>query len=91
MDDTPRRAGALLLAAGFFMMIIGPIASLAAWIIGLVMALLFVPGILLMAMALTRRRAEEIAGDSDMLEPRGLTEDEWAERRDPDDFEGEID
>jgi hypothetical protein len=89
MEESWRRALALLIVVAFFMMIIGPLASLAAWLVGLVLAFLLIPIIVILGMNWSRKRADEKGGD--MLNWRGLTEEEWTEDRDPDDFEGEVD
>jgi len=89
MEDSSRRALALLVVVAFFMMIIGPLASLAAWLVGLVLAFLLIPVIVILGMNWSRERADRMGGE--MLNWRGLTEEEWAEERDPDDFEGEVD
>ncbi len=89
MVTTFQKACAILLGAIFFMMIIGPIASLGSWLAGLVVAFIIVPVIVLLAMSWSRDRAKEHG--KGLLEPAGLTAEEWSEPTDPDDFEGEDD
>jgi xanthine/uracil permease len=89
MVTTFQKALAIILAAGFFMMLIGPIASLGTWLAGLVVAFIFVPLIVILAMSLSRDRAAERG--KGLLENAGLTPEEWSEPSDPDDFEGEDD
>ena len=88
MDDSTKRTVAYLIFVAFFMMIIGPIASVEVWLVGLIVAAVFVPMALILVMSKQRRKVE---GHTDQLEGRGLTEEEWKEDFDPDDFEGEID
>ncbi len=93
MASTLQKAVAFLLGAILIMMIMGPLASVLTWAMGWVAVLLGVPFILLMALWLTRSRAEERGQKvgADLGGPKGLTSEEWAEPTDPDDFEGEID
>ena len=88
-DFSLRQILALILASFFFMMIIGPIASLGTWLVGLIVAFIFVP--LLVFFAMSRSRNQAKAQGKGMLEEGGLTPEEWAETSDPDDFEGETD
>ena len=88
MESSYRRAVAYLVVVAFFMMIIGPLASLAAWLFGLIMACLLIPIVVLLGMSWSRRKAEP---HEDLFTWRGMTTEEWTEERDPDDFEGEID
>ena len=83
------KALAVVVAAGFFMMIIGPLASLGTWLAGLALAFILVPVIVFAAMSWSKSKAEE--DGKGMLEEGGLTPEEWTEPTDPDDFEGEID
>ena len=89
MATTFQKVVAFVVAVTFFMMIIGPLASLATWVVGLVVALVLVPLIVLLALGFSKRRTSPHR--EGLLEPVGLTEDEWAEEQDPDDFEGEVD
>ena len=89
MESGSRMAVSYLLVVAFVMMILGPLASLESWLIGLVLAALVVPIVVLLGMRRSRSRAE--ADDGELLHWRGMTEEEWTEGRDPDDFEGEID
>lgn len=94
MNEAGRRALALLLVAAFFMMVIGPLGDelgedIVPWLVGLVVALLVLPGLVYLAMAYSKRRVDKLG--KGLLEGGGLTEEEWTERRDPDDFEGEVD
>jgi len=89
MVSTLSKALAVIVAAGFFMMIIGPLASLGTWLAGLALAFILVPAIVFVAVSWSKSKAE--AEGKGMLEEGGLTPEEWAEPTDPDDFEGEID
>jgi uncharacterized membrane protein len=89
MKSGSRMAISFLVVIAFVMMILGPLASLASWIVGLVLAGLLVPIIVIMGMRWSRSKADADGGKN--LIWRGMTEEEWTERRDPDDFEGEID
>jgi len=89
MVSTLSKALAVIVAAGFFMMIIGPLASLGTWLAGLALAFILVPAIVFVAVSWSKSKAE--AEGKGMLEEGGLTPEEWAEPADPDDFEGEID
>lgn len=80
---------AVLVCSGFFMMIIGPLASIATWLAGLAVAFILVPLIVFLAISLSRDRAEQRG--KGLLEHAGLTPEEWSEQSDPDDFEGEDD
>ena len=73
MEDTAKRIVAFLVFVAFFMMIIGPIASLEVWLVGLIVAAVLVPIVLLMTMSRQRQKTEE--HDGDLLNWRGLTED----------------
>lgn len=88
MEEGTRRTLAFVVMVLFVMMIIGPIASLEAWIFGLIICIVLVPVIVILAMDRSRRKAEK---RKDLLTWRGYTPEEWREERDPDDFEGEID
>ena len=88
MEDSTKRTVAYLIFVAFFMMIIGPIASVEVWLVGLIVAVVLVPMALILVMSQQRRKVELHA---DQLEGRGLTEVEWKEDFDPDDFEDEID
>jgi len=89
MASTFNKALAVVVAAGFFMMIIGPLASVGTWLAGLALAFILVPAIVFVAMSWSKSKAE--ADGRGMLEEGGLTPEEWTEPTDPDDFEGEID
>lgn len=89
MASTLNKALAVVVAAGFFMMIIGPLASLGTWLAGLALAFILVPAIVFAAMSWSKSRAAQ--DGRGMLEEGGLTPEEWAETSDPDDFEGETD
>ncbi len=80
---------AVVLGAVFFMMVIGPIASLASWLAGLIVAFVIVPVIVWLAVSWSKTHARE--DGKGLLEHRGLTPEEWSDRSDPDDFEGEDD
>lgn len=88
MDEGTRRTLAFTVMVLFVMMIIGPIASLEAWLFGLIICTVLVPIIVILAMDRSKRKAEE---RKDLLTWRGYSAEEWKEDRDPDDFEGEID
>ena len=89
MEQRGRTALAFVLMVVFVMMIMGPIASLETWLAGLVVAAVLVPVILLLGLRWSRGKVD-VARD-DMFTWRGMTEEEYVEERDPDDFEGEID
>jgi len=89
MVSTLQKALAVLVCSGFFMMIIGPLASIGTWLAGLAVAFIFVPLIVLLTMSWSRDRTKERG--KGLLEHTGLTPEEWAEQSDPDDFEGEDD
>jgi hypothetical protein len=89
MASTLNKALAVVVAAGFFMMIIMPLASLGIWLTGLAIAFILVPAIVFLAMSWSKSKAEE--DGKGMLEEGGLTPEEWTEPTDPDDFEGELD
>jgi len=88
--STPfQRACAIALVALFFMMIIGPIASLFSWLTGLVVAVVILPILVWIAVLWSISHAKE--DGKGLLENKGLTPEEWTEPSDPDDFEGEDD
>lgn len=89
MASTFNKVLAVVVAAGFFMMIIGPLASLGTWLAGLALAFIIVPVIVFATVSWSKSRAEEEG--KGLLEEGGLTPEEWTEPTDPDDFEGEID
>ena len=89
MEQRSRAAMAFVLMVVFVMMILGPIASLETWLAGLIVTAVVVPVILLFGLRWSQRKVE-VAKD-DMFTWRGMTEEEYVEERDPDDFEGEID
>ncbi len=89
MATTFQKAVAFILVVTFFMMIIGPLASLLTWIAGLVVALVLVPVIVLVALWYSKSKAEPHRDG--LLEEVGLTEEEWREEEEDDDFEGEVD
>ncbi len=89
MEDNVLKALAVVVGALFFMVIIMPIAGLSIWLAGVVLAFLLVP----VAVFLALRYSQHEAGTTGqgLFEERGLTPEEWTEKDDPDDFEGEID
>jgi hypothetical protein len=89
MASTLGKALAVVVAAGFFLIIIEPIASLGTWLAGVALAFILVPVIVIYAMSRSKRKAEQEG--KGLLEERGLTSEEWTEPSDPDDFDGEID
>jgi len=89
MATTFQKAVAVILGAVFFMMIIGPIASLSSWLVGLIVAFIIVPVIVWVAVLSSESHAKE--DGKGLLGNKGLTPEEWSEQSDPDDFEGEDD
>jgi fatty acid desaturase len=89
MATTFQKTVAFIVVVTFFMMIIGPLASLLTWIVGLIVALVLVPVIVLAALWYSKGKAEP--HKDGLLEEVGLTEEEWTEEQDDDDFEGEVD
>jgi len=84
-----KKAFAIIIGATFFMMIIGPIASLMSWLTGLIVAVIIVPAIVGFAVLWSVTHAKE--DGKGLLEHTGITPEEWSEQSDPDDFEGEDD
>ena len=92
MEEGTRRMLAFIVMVMFVMMMLVPAVSenlaFSTWFLTLLVAAVVVPLVLVYAF---RRSKRETETKKEMLTWRGLTEEEWIEDRDPDDFEGEID
>jgi hypothetical protein len=68
MVSTLSKALAVVVAAGFFLIIIEPIASLGTWLAGVALAFILVPILVILAMSWSKSKAEH--------EGKGLLEEE---------------
>jgi membrane protein implicated in regulation of membrane protease activity len=93
MASSMKMTLAFIIMAMFVMMMLIPAvpASLSFWTLfaTLLVVVTAVPLALWFALRKTRREVETYEGD--LLDWRGYNAEEWAEERDPDDFEGEMD
>ncbi len=93
MEDGTKKVLAFVFMAVFVMMMLIPAVSANlsfwTWLSTLLVVVVVIP--LVLWFALRRSRAEVDTYDGDLLEWRGYSAEEWAEERDPDDFEGEVD
>ena len=93
MEETAKRVFAYIVMAFFIMVMLIPVvpASLgfATWFATLIVATVVVPIVVLLSLRHAHKRTEQ--ADPELMEWKGYTAEEWAEREDPDDFEDEID
>ncbi len=93
MDDTVKKVAAYIVMVLFIMVMLIPGITgsfgLMTWSITMVIAALIVPLVVFVALRYARDKTED--ADPEYMTWRGRTEEEWTEREDPDDFEGEID
>ena len=93
MEGRTKRVLAFVLMAVFAMMMLVPAVpanlSFRTWFATLLVVLVVIP--LVLVFALRRSQREVASYDGELLDWRGYNAEEWAEDRDPDDFEGEID
>lgn len=93
MEDSTKKVAAYLVMVLFIMVMLIPgitgAFGFTTWAITLVIAAVIVPLVLFVALRYARDKAEDV--DPEYMTWRGRTEEEWTEREDPDDFEGEID
>jgi Ca2+/Na+ antiporter len=93
MEDSWKRTLAFIIMAMFVMMMLIPAISASlsfwTWFGTLLVVLIVVPLVLWFALRTSRKEVENYEGD--LLDWRGYNAEEWAEDRDPDDFEGEDD
>ena len=93
MQDSTKKVLAFVLMAVFAMMMLIPVVpaglSFWPWFAPLLVVIVIIP--LAVIFALGRSKKEVESYDGDLLDWRGYNAEEWAEERDPDDFEGEID
>jgi fatty acid desaturase len=93
MEDGTKRVLAFVIMAVFVMVMIIPAVSASlsfwTWFTTLLIVVIGVPLVLWFALGRSRKEVQEYEGE--LLDWRGYNADEWAEERDPDDFEGEVD
>jgi hypothetical protein len=93
MRDGTKKVLAFLLMAVFAMMMLIPVVpaglSFWTWFATLLVVIVVIPLVVLLALGRSKKEVDSYEGD--LLDWRGYNADEWAEERDPDDFEGEMD
>jgi hypothetical protein len=93
MEDGTKRVLAFVIMAFFVMMMLIPAISANlsfwTWLATLLVVVIAIPLVLWYALRRSRKEVEGYEGE--LLDWRGYSAEEWAEERDPDDFEGEID
>jgi Ca2+/Na+ antiporter len=93
MEPSMKRPIAFLIMAMFVTMMLIPVFSPSmsfwTWLATLLVVVLAIPMILWFALRTSKKEVEEYEGD--LLDWRGYNAEEWAEDKDPDDFEGEED
>ena len=87
------RVMAFVVMAVFVMMMLVPAISASlsfwTWLSTLLVVVVCIPLALWFALGRSRREVEDYKGED--LDWHGYSAEEWAEERDPDDFEGEVD
>ena len=93
MEDTTKKVAAYLVMVLFIMVMLIPGITEAfgftVWAITLLIAAVIVPLVVFVALRYAQDKIED--ADPEFMTWRGRTEEEWTEKEDPDDFEGEID
>ena len=93
MEDSTKKVAAYIVMVLFIMVMLVPgitgAFGFTAWAITLVVAAVIVPLVVFVALRYARDKTED--ADPEYMTWRGRTEDEWTEKEDPDNFEGEID
>ncbi len=93
MEDSTKKVAAYIVMVLFIMVMLIPGITgefgLMTWSITMVIAAVIVPLVVFVALRYARDKTED--ADPEYMTWRGRTEEEWTEREDPDDFEGEID
>jgi heme/copper-type cytochrome/quinol oxidase subunit 4 len=93
MADLGKKALAFIVVVLLTMVMLVPVIpdvfALENWLVTLFVAAVIVPVVVFIAHLYARDKTED--ADPEYMTWRGQTEEEWTEREDPDDFEGEID
>jgi formate hydrogenlyase subunit 4 len=93
MEDTTKKIAAYIVMVLFIMVMLIPgiteTFGFTAWALTMVVSAVIVPLVVLISLRYAKDRTED--ADPEYMTWRGQTEDEWTEREDPDDFEGETD
>jgi len=93
MEDSRKKVMAFIVMAVFVMMMLIPAISASlsfrTWLATLLVVVICIPLALWFALGRSRKEVEGYEGEG--LEWHGYSAAEWAEDRDPDDFEGEVD
>ena len=93
MAGWAKKVVAFTIMVVFAMMMVVPAISddlsFWTWLPTLLTVAILVPIVLLIALRHSKREVETYEGE--LLDWRGYNAEEWAEERDPEDFEGEID